>query len=115
MLIGKDGLLAGLKKALIERALGAELDIHLGYKKNQPSIIGDNGENNYRNGIGSKTIITDDDKIAIDVPRDRESSFEPLIVKKGQRRFDGFNDKIMLTIKNPWQQKMSQPTKFMVL
>jgi len=95
MLIGKDGLLAGLKKALIERALGAELDIHLGYKKNQPSIIGDNGENNYRNGVGSKTIITDDDKIAIDVPRDRESSFEPLIVKKGQRRFDGFNDKII--------------------
>lgn len=95
MLIGKDGLLNGLKKALIERALYAELDTHLGYKKNQPSIVGGNGENNYRNGVGSKTITTDDDKITIDVPRDRESSFEPLIVKKGQRRFDGFNDKII--------------------
>jgi putative transposase len=92
MLIGKDGLLNDLKKALIERALSAELDTHLGYKKNQPN---NNDGNNYRNGVGSKTIITDDDRINIDVPRDRDGSFEPVMVKKGQRTFDGFNDKII--------------------
>lgn len=89
-LIGKDGLLNGLKKALIQRALGAELDSHLGYKKNGESI-GDN----YRNGTTSKTVITDNDRIEVEVPRDRNSSFEPQLIKKGQRRFDGFNDKII--------------------
>jgi putative transposase len=89
-LIGKYGLLNNLKKALIERALNAELDTHLGYEKNQSSI-GDN----YRNGSSSKTIITDDDKIEIETPRDRNSSFEPQIIKKGQRSFNGFNDKII--------------------
>jgi putative transposase len=91
-LIGRDGLLNDLKKALIERALSCELDIHLGYKKNQQRA---KDEVNYRNGSGSKTIITDDNKITIDVPRDRDSSFEPLMVKKGQRTFTGFNDKII--------------------
>lgn len=90
MLIGKDGLISDLKKALIERAMNAEMDMHLGYKKNQPSL-----NDNYRNGVSSKTVITDDDKINIDVPRDRDSSFDPLIVKKGQRTFTGFNDKII--------------------
>ncbi len=89
-LIGKDGLLSDLKKALIERAMNAEIDMHLGYKKNQLSL-----NDNYRNGSSSKTVITDDDKISIDVPRDRDASFEPLIVKKGQRTFTGFNDKII--------------------
>lgn len=91
MLIGKDGLISDLKKALIERAMNAEMDMHLGYKKNQLS----SGDGNYRNGSSSKTVIIDDDKIAIDVPRDRDSSFDPLIVKKGQRTFTGFNDKII--------------------
>jgi len=91
MLIGKDGLISDLKKALIERAMNAEMDMHLGYKKNQLSV----GDGNYRNGISSKTVISDDDKINIDVPRDRDSSFDPLIVKKGQRTFTGFNDKII--------------------
>lgn len=90
MLIGRDGLLNDLKKALIERAMKAELDIHLGYKKNQPALA-----DNYRNGCSSKTVITDEDKITIDVPRDRESSFQPQIVKKSQRTFNGFNDKII--------------------
>lgn len=90
MLIGKDGLLSNLKKALIERAMNAEMDVHLGYKKNQSAL-----HDNYRNGSSSKTVITDEDKITIEVPRDRESAFEPLIVKKGQRSFNGFNDKII--------------------
>jgi putative transposase len=91
-LIGKDGLLNDLKKALIERALSTELDIHLGYKKNQPSI---NDGDNYRNGSGTKTIITDEDKISINTPRDRSGTFEPQIIKKGQRRFNGFDQKII--------------------
>lgn len=89
-LIGKDGLLNGLKKALIERALSAEMDIHLGYSKNNKSK-----GNNYCNGYSSKSVITDDDKINIDTPRDRNSSFEPQIVQKGQRRFSGFDDKVI--------------------
>lgn len=91
-LIGKDGLLNDLKKALIERALSAELDIHLGYKKNQPSI---NDGDNYRNGSGTKTIITEEEKISINTPRDRSGTFEPQIIKKGQRRFNGFDQKII--------------------
>lgn len=89
-LIGKDGLLNNLKKALIEKALSAEMDIHLGYGKNNQSK-GDN----YRNGYSSKSVITDDDKINIDTPRDRNSSFEPQIIPKGQRRFSGFDDKVI--------------------
>ena len=89
-LIGKDGLLSSLKKALIERALNTEMDLHLGYKKNGKSI-----SNNYRNGNTEKSVITDDDRINIEVPRDRDSSFEPQIVKKGQKRFTGFDDKII--------------------
>ena len=89
-LIGKDGLLNGLKKALIERALSAEMDIHLGYSKNNKSK-----GNNYCNGFSSKSVITDDDKINIDTPRDRNFSFEPQIVQKGQRRFSGFDDKVI--------------------
>ncbi len=92
MLIGKDGLFNDLKKALIERALNAELDHHLGYKKNQAN---NNDEVNYRNGSNVKTVITDNDKITIDTPRDRNASFEPLINKKGQRTFTGFDDKII--------------------
>lgn len=89
-LIGKDGLLSDLKKALIERAMNAEMYMHLGYEKNQSAPA-----DNYRNGSSTKTVITDEDKITIDVPRDRDSSFDPLIVKKGQRTFNGFNDKII--------------------
>ena len=92
MLIGRDGLLSDLKRALIERAMNAEMDVHLGYKKNQPN---NNENNNYRNGFGSKGIITQEDKININVPRDRDGSFEPIIVKKGQRTFTGFDDKII--------------------
>ena len=80
------GLLDSLKKALTERALNAEMDHHL---------AGEDGAGNMRNGYGRKTVMTDTGKLAIDVPRDRQSSFDPQLIAKYQRRFPGFDDKIV--------------------
>ena len=91
-LLGDNGIFKQLKKALLERALDAELDDHLGYEKGD--VKGRNGGNS-RNGYGKKRVKGDDGEVAIDVPRDRDSSFEPKIIKKGQRRFDGFDEKII--------------------
>jgi len=91
-LTGEHGLFKQLKKALIERALGAELTEHLGYEKGDP---GGRGSGNSRNGASSKTILTEDGEIEIAVPRDRVGSFEPQLIAKGQTRFDGFDDKIL--------------------
>src|SRR5207247_10268942 len=91
-LTGADGLFKQLKKALIERALGAELSDHLGYEKGDPA---GRGSGNSRNGTSAKTVLTEDGEIDIAVPRDRAGSFEPLLIAKGQTRFDGFDDKIM--------------------
>ena len=91
-LTGDNGLFKQLKKALIERALGAELSEHLGYEKGDPA---GRGTGNSRNGSSSKTILTEDGEIEIAIPRDRAGSFEPQIIAKGQRRFDGFDDKIL--------------------
>jgi putative transposase len=91
-LTGEDGLFKQLKKALIERALGAELTEHLGYEKGDPA---GRGTGNSRNGSSSKTILTEDGEIDISVPRDRAGSFEPLLIGKGQTRFDGFDGKIL--------------------
>lgn len=91
-LLGDDGILKQLKKALLERALNAELDDHLGYEKGD--VKGRDGGNS-RNGHGSKRVKGRDDEVEITVPRDRDASFEPQIIKKGQRRFDGFDDKII--------------------
>ena len=91
-LSGEDGLFQRLKKALLERALGAELTHHLGYEKGDP---GGRGSGNSRNGTSSKTLLTDDGEIEIEVPRDRVGTFEPVIVAKGQTRFDGFDEKII--------------------
>ena len=91
-LTGDDGLFKQLKKALIERALGAELTDHLGYEKGDPT---GRGSGNSRNGTSSKTILTEDGEIAIAIPRDRIGSFEPQLIAKGQTRFDGFDDKIL--------------------
>ena len=78
------------KKALIERALGAELGHHLG----QAEERGD-GVRNHRNGVSAKTVVTDEGPVRIDVPRDRQGSFEPLLIPKHERRFTGFDDKII--------------------
>jgi putative transposase len=91
-LTGENGLFKQLKKALIERALGAELSEHLGYEKGDPA---GRGSGNSRNGTSSKTILTEDGEIEIAVPRDRGGSFEPQLIAKGQTRFDGFDDKIL--------------------
>jgi len=91
-LIGPDGLLKQLTAALVERALNAELSEHLGYEKNSPA---GRGSGNNRNGTSSKTLKTDKGELAIEVPRDRNGSFEPVLVKKHQTHFDGFDDKIL--------------------
>lgn len=80
------------KKALIERALGAELSHHLGYRagESKPEALA-----NHRNGASAKTVLTDDGPVRIDIPRDRDGSFEPLLIPKHERRFMGFDDKIV--------------------
>ena len=80
------------KKALIERALGAELSHHLGYPPGQARPE-DGG--NHRNGTSGKTVHTEDGPLRIEVPRDRAGSFEPLLIPKHERRFTGFDDKII--------------------
>ena len=80
------------KKALIERALGAELSHHLGYR---PGATKPEDANNHRNGASGKTVLTEDGPLRIDVPRDREGSFEPVLIPKHDRRFTGFDDKIV--------------------
>jgi transposase-like protein len=80
------------KKALIERALGAELSHHLGYS---PGDARPQEDTNHRNGSTGKTVLTDDGPVRIDVPRDRAGSFEPLLIPKHERRFTGFDDKIV--------------------
>jgi putative transposase len=80
------GILDALKKAFAERALNAEMDHHL---------AGDGGAGNNRNGYGKKTVLTDSGKVEITVPRDREASFDPQIIAKYQRRFPGFDEKII--------------------
>src|ERR687890_1758307 len=80
------GLLDGLKKALAERALNAEMDHHL---------AGEGGAGNSRNGYGGKTVLTDTGRIGLEVPRDRRSSFDPQLIAKYQRRFPGFDDKVV--------------------
>jgi putative transposase len=80
------GLLDDLKKALAERALNAEMDHHL---------AGDGGASNSRNGYGRKNVITDTGKIELEVPRDRQATFDPQLIAKYQRRFPGFDDKII--------------------
>jgi len=80
------------KKALIERALGAELSHHLGYT---PGSAKPEEATNHRNGVSAKTVLTEDGPVPIEVPRDREGSFEPLLIPKHERRFTGFDDKIV--------------------
>ena len=82
----KDGLLDELKKALAERALNAEMDHHLET---------DEEDGNRRNGYGKKTVLTGTGKMALAVPRDRLSTFDPLLIAKYQRRFPGFDEKII--------------------
>jgi putative transposase len=89
---GPGGVLAQLTKRLVERAMEVELTDHVGYEPHQEPP---GGGGNTRNGTSPKTLITEHGKVEIDAPRDRDSSFEPKIVRKRQRRFQGFDDKIL--------------------
>ncbi|PPK97856.1 mutator family transposase [Kineococcus xinjiangensis] len=91
-LVGPGGLLTGLTKTVLETALEAELSEHLGYDKHEPA-----GRNraNSRNGTRTKTVLTDVGPVQIEVPRDREGTFEPVIVRKRQRRLDSIDEVVL--------------------
>ena len=91
-LLGQNGLLKQLQKRLLEKAMGAELTVHLGYGKHDPA-----GRNsgNARNGTTPKTLKGEFGHLELATPRDRNGSFEPQIVAKGQRRFEGFDQAII--------------------
>jgi putative transposase len=91
-LIGENGLLKQLTKALVERAMKTEMTDHLGYDKHDPA---GKKSGNSRNGNSKKTIKGEFGNLEIAVPRDRNSTFEPVIVPKGETRFTGFDDKII--------------------
>jgi putative transposase len=91
-ILGEHGLLRQLTTRLVERALEAELTDHLGYA---PHARNGSGSGNCRNGKGKKTVQTETAQFDIEVPRDRDGSFEPQLVKKRQRRLDGFDDKVL--------------------
>jgi putative transposase len=91
-IIGENGLLKQLTKAILERALQAELTDHLGFEKHDPA---GHHSGNSRNGSGRKVLKGDFGELELETPRDRQASFEPKIVAKGQSRFTGFDDKII--------------------
>ena len=91
-LIGEEGLLKQLTKALVERALHAEMAEHLGHGKNEPVA---NVTGNTRNGKSQKTLKGDFGELPIEIPRDRHGSFEPQLIAKHQTRWTGFDDKIL--------------------
>ena len=91
-LIGENGLLKQLTKRLLERAMQAEMTDHLGYDKHAPA---GNNSGNSRNGAYKKAVVGEFGNLDISVPRDRNSTFEPIIIPKGESRFTGFDDKII--------------------
>jgi putative transposase len=91
-IVGPGGLLSQLTKRLVERAMEVELTDHLGY---EPHLEPPGGAGNARNGSTPKTLITEQGAVRIDSPRDRNGTFEPQIVRKRQRRFEGFDEKIL--------------------
>lgn len=91
-LLGEHGLMKDLKIRLMERMLGAELTAHLGYEPHgEPS----SQQNNRRNGTTRKVVKGNDGALPIEIPRDRNGSFEPVLIQKGQTRIDGMDDKII--------------------
>ena len=91
-LIGEEGLLKQLTKALLEKVMSTELTQELGYEKHDKEAI--KGKNR-RNGTTKKTVRSKHGEISLDIPRDRAGEFEPVMIKKHQRRFDGFDDLIL--------------------
>jgi transposase-like protein len=91
-IVGPGGLLAQLTRRLVERAMEVELTDHLGFEAHQEPP---GGTGNTRNGGTPKTLATEHGPVRIQTPRDRNGSFEPKIVRKRQRRFEGFDEKIL--------------------
>ena len=91
-ILGKHGLVKELTKRIVERVLETELSEHLGYEKHDP--VG-RGSGNNRNGKGHKSVQTESGSIDIEVPRDRNGTFEPQLIKKRQRRLEGFDEKVL--------------------
>jgi putative transposase len=89
-----DGLLGELKKALAERVLNAEMDHHLS-DSTQDGVLEGDKPGNHRNGYSKKTVLTENEALELSIPRDRRGSFEPQLIAKYQRRFPGFDDKII--------------------
>jgi putative transposase len=87
-LFGQDGLIDELKKAIAERILNAELDVHLSSDDEQAA-------GNHRNGSSEKTVLTDSSELTLSIPRDRHGRFEPQLIEKYQRRFPGFDEKVI--------------------
>jgi putative transposase len=95
-LTGPGGIMEQLTKRLYERVLGAEMTHYLGYEKGQaPKGEADQKRENHRNGTSKKSLLSEDGKLEIEVPRDRAGEFEPQFIRKGQRRFGGFDSKII--------------------
>jgi putative transposase len=93
---GPGGILEQLTKRVYERILGAEMTHYLGYEKGQaPQREEDKKHKNHRNGTSKKTLLSEDGKLEIEVPRDRAGEFDPQFIRKGQRRFGGFDQKII--------------------
>ncbi len=86
------GLMLAFNKALIERAMNAEMSHHLGYKPGQEKP---EGQANERNGASGKTVLTEHGSLRVDIPRDRDGSFRPILIPKHERRFTGFDEHII--------------------
>ena len=91
-LLGPDGVLTELTSQILNRAMDTELTDHLGYERGDPA---GRGSGNNRNGTSPKTVLTDAGAVPVDVPRDRQGSFEPRLVAKHQRRLEAFNDVVV--------------------
>ena len=91
-LMGNEGILQQLTGALISRAMEAELDSTIGYKKHANRL---ENSNNYRNGTSKKTVKTGHGEVKISVPRDRNNEYDPIIIEKNQTHFDGFDKQII--------------------
>lgn len=94
-LFGKTGILSALTRALAERALSAEIEEHLGEERAEEAPERQNRAANRRNGSSQKAVTTDSGKVVLDIPRDSNGTFDPLLIAKYQRRFPEFDRKIV--------------------